>query len=117
MATTLPAIMTIVNADVSATSDIFGIGRRGHAADLLVPPTATSTTAPGVTRGLDGILPPLRLTAAQRATAITTLLAGTVTTLADVTALIATTVAAVGTTCTTAHVWRITAGYQDMTVG
>jgi hypothetical protein len=96
VATTFPAIMAIVNSDATASSDIFGIGRRGFACDLLPPPQGV-------------------LTAAQRATVVSTILAGTVATLADVTALIAT--AVVAGSVTTTHIQRIIAGYGDATVG
>lgn len=96
MATTLPAIMAAVNADVTAASDVLGIGRRGYAAyDLTDPPA-------------------IPLTAAQRATAVTAINGGTITDLASVTALIAT---ATSGAVTSKHAWRIIAGYQDMTVG
>src|SRR6266550_4822466 len=102
MATTFPAIMAIVNADTSATSDKFGIGRRGFAADLLPPP---STSKDAIGQPI-----PTALTAAARASAVSTILAGTVTTLGDVNTLLGT--AVTGATTLT-HVQRIVAGYDD----
>ena len=105
MATTFPAIMAIVNADTSTTSDILGIGRRGFAADLLPPPTRIDGSTGGT---------PIPLTAAARASAVATIVAGTITTLSDVVTLLNT--AVTGATTLT-HVQRIVAGYNDITVG
>lgn len=94
MATTLPAMIAVINADPLATYD--AIGRRGYAAWDSTPP------------------PDIPLTAAQRASAVTTLLAGTITDPQSVTDLVNSCVS--GAT-TAKHVWRIVLGYQDQTVG
>jgi hypothetical protein len=87
--------MAIVNADTSAITAESFTGRRGIA-------------------GWDAAPPPAPLTAAQRTTVCTAINGGTVTTLADVLALIAT--AATGGV-TQQQVWRIIAGYGDATLG
>jgi hypothetical protein len=85
MATTIPAIMAIIQNDNSALTSEGGTGRRG------LP-------------GWDDGFAPAPLTVAQRATVVTALNAGTVATLADVMALIAT--AATGGV-SQFQVWRV----------
>jgi hypothetical protein len=110
MATTIPAIMAIIQADTSvATQDggsavnnpavpiQTGIGRRGISAWDHLPPS---------------VIQPL--TAAQRTAAITALLGGTVANLSDVLALIAT---AAVTPVTQAQIWRLITNGNDATVG
>ena len=106
MATNFAAIQAIVNADAT-TADISYIGRRGLIYDMQPPPS--------ISKDALGNPVPQTITAAQRATVVSTILAGTVTTLSDVTTLMAT--AVVGTAVTLAHIWRIIAGYGDQTVG
>jgi hypothetical protein len=95
MATTVAAVMTIINADTSAMTAESFTGRRGIAA-------------------WDAAPPPAPLTAAQRTTVCTAINGGTVVTLADVLALIAT--AATGG-ATQQQIWRIIGGFNDATLG
>ena len=106
MTTTIPAIMAIVQADTTpATAD-------GGFLTATSGPVQTSIGRRGFS-GWDHYVPP-PLTAVQRTAAITALLAGTVATLADVEALIAT--AAVAPVIQ-AQIWRLITNGGDATNG
>jgi hypothetical protein len=99
MATTLWAIMTIIN---SAPPNVFE------------DPNGRTFAGRG-SLPWDTMPPPPPITAANRASVITSLLAGTVATPADVVGLLQT--AAAAGSCTQQQVWRVLTNGNDTTAG